>query len=158
MPQPHFRPAMKSFTLLFLVCFFVCLSSFAQTTCMTEENIIALDAKWEEANLHPDPDFFEATLGKEFIWIHNHGSMVDSKGSVVERAKNQKAAGTSNTRSRTQSEVKVAITGNTAVVTGITIVDRGPTPTKYNFMRTYVEIDGKCLLIGNHTMAVTEGE
>jgi len=84
--------------------------------------------------------------------------MVDTKEAAVQRAKNQKAQGTSNTKSRIQSEVKVAITGKTAIVTGFTVVDRGPIPTKYHFMRTYVEVDGKCLLIGNHTMAVPEEE
>lgn len=125
---------------------------------MTVENIKDLDAKWEEANLNPDPDFMQSTLAEGFVWVHNHASLVDNKSAVVERAKNQKANGTSNTKSRTQSEVKVAITGSTAIVTGITVVDRGPTPTVYHFMRTYVEVDGKCLLAGNHTMAVPEEE
>lgn len=149
---------MRASILLFLIVFSSRFMASAQTTCMTEENIKLLDAKWEEANLHPDPDFFESTLGEEFVWVHNHVSMVDSKGTVVEGAKKKKAAGTSNTRSRVQRDVKVAITGNTAVVTGITVVDRGPEPTTYHFMRTYVEIDGKCLLIGNHTMAIPKEE
>lgn len=29
-------------------------------------------------------------------------------------------------------------------------------PTTFNYMRTYVEIDGKCYLIANHTMAIPE--
>lgn len=149
---------MRASILLFLLVFSSRFMASAQTTCMTEENIKLLDAKWEEANLHPDPDFFESTLGEEFVWVHNHVSMVDSKGTVVEGAKKKKAAGTSNTRSRVQRDVKVAITGNTAVVTGITVVDRGPEPTTYHFMRTYVEIGGKCLLIGNHTMAIPKEE
>lgn len=149
---------MKTFPFGLLFFFISSISVFSQTTCMTEESLKQLDAAWEEANLHPDPDFFESTLGSEFIWVHNHGSMVDSKNSVVERAKKQKAAGTTNTRSRKQRDVKVAISGNTAMVTGITVVDRGPTPTTYHFMRTYIEMDGKCYLIGNHTMAIPEEE
>ena len=149
---------MKSLTLVFLFSFLTLFSATAQETCMTAENILALDAKWEVSNLHPDPDFAEATLAKDFVWVHNHASMVDTKEAAVQRAKNQKAQGTSNTKSRIQSEVIVAITGKTAIVTGFTVVDRGPIPTKYHFMRTYVEVDGKCLLIGNHTMAVPEEE
>lgn len=149
---------MKTFPFGLLFFFISSISVFSQTTCMTEESIKQLDAAWEEANLHPDPDFFESALGSEFIWVHNHGSMVDSKNSVVDRAKKQKAVGTTDTRSRKQRDVKVAISGNTAVVTGITVVDRGPSPTTYHFMRTYVEMDGKCFLIGNHTMAIPEEE
>ncbi|MBN3518442.1 nuclear transport factor 2 family protein [Algoriphagus lutimaris] len=149
---------MRASILLFLLVFSSYYIASAQTTCMTAESIKLLDSKWEEANLHPNPDFFETTLGEEFVWVHNHGTMVDSKWSVVERAKKQKAAGTSNTRSRSQRDVKVAISGNTAVVTGITVVDRGPQPTTYHFMRTYVEIGGKCYLIGNHTMAIPKEE
>ena len=149
---------MRSILLLFLGGFLTFFSASAQRSCMTVENIKALDAKWEEANLYPDPDFMESTLAKEFVWVHNHASMIDTKIDVVGRAKTQKANGASDTKSRIQSEVKVAITGKTAIVTGITIVDRAPIPTKYHFMRTYVEVDGKCLLVGNHTMAVPEEE
>jgi hypothetical protein len=149
---------MKSLTLVFLFSFVIIFSATAQQTCMTAENIKALDAKWEEANLHPDPDFMESVLAKEFVWVHNHASMTDNKMAVVARAKKQKSNGISDTKSRIQSEIKVAITGKTAIVTGITIVNRGPIPTKYHFMRTYVEVDGKCLLVGNHTMAIPKEE
>ena len=125
---------------------------------MTEQAILALDAQWEAMNLKPDPEFFKNTLAENFVWVHNHASMVDTKKDVVQRAEKQAKNGTSNTRSRAQSDVKVAITGNMAVVTGFTLVDRDPTPTRYHFMRTYIEVDGKCLLAGNHTMAVPEEE
>lgn len=133
-------------------------SATAQQRCMTAESIQALDAQWEANNLNPDPGFFRNVLAEDFIWVHNHASMIDTKEAVVKRAETQSARGTSDTRSRVQSEVRVAITGNTAIVTGFTVVDRGPTPTRYHFMRTYVEMEGKCLLVGNHTMAVPEGE
>jgi hypothetical protein len=125
---------------------------------MTAESIKSLDAKWEEAILHPDPAFMECTLAKEFFWVHNHASMIDTKVDVVGRAKTQKANGASDTKSRIQREVKVTITGKTATVMGLTVVDSAPIPTKYHFMRTYVEVDVKCLLVGNHKMAVPEEE
>tara|TARA_R110000850_G_scaffold219147_2_gene344742 strand:+ start:86 stop:532 length:447 start_codon:yes stop_codon:yes gene_type:complete len=148
---------MKPVYLLTLLALVFCFSATAQT-CMTEASIKALDAQWEEKNLNPDPEFFKRVLADDFVWVHNHASMVDTKKSTVERAERQLANEGSDTRSRIQSEVKVAITGNTAIVTGYTIVDRGPTPTRYHFMRTYVEVNGKCFLAGNHTMAIPEGE
>ncbi|SFB43013.1 nuclear transport factor 2 family protein [Algoriphagus aquimarinus] len=148
---------MKPTYLLTLLALAFCFSTTAQT-CLTEASIKALDAQWEEKNLNPEPEFFKNILSDNFTWIHNHVSSVDNKESVVKRAERQVANDGSNTRSRIQSEVKVAITGKTAIVTGYTIVDRGPTPIKYHFMRTYVEVDGKCLLVGNHTMAIPEEE
>ena len=147
--------SLSLFILLFGLSFF---TAFAQQSCMTEANIKALDAQWEEALLHPDPDFLESILAENFIWVHNHYSMVDTKKSTVESRKRQKANGGSNIKSRTQSDVKVAITGNTAIVTGFTEVDRPVDPAKYQFLRTYVEVNGKCLLIGNHTMAIPKEE
>ncbi|RAI89421.1 nuclear transport factor 2 family protein [Algoriphagus yeomjeoni] len=149
---------MKSVYVVFFLFVVASFSAFAQQTCMTEASIKALDAKWEEMNLNPDPEFFKNQLAENFVWVHNHASMVDTKAGAIKRAETQAANGTSNTRSRVQSDVKVAITGNVAIVTGFTIVDRGPTPTRYHFMRTYMEIDGQCLLVGNHTMAVPEEE
>ncbi|MEB2779726.1 nuclear transport factor 2 family protein [Algoriphagus sp. C2-6-M1] len=145
---------MKLLSLFTLISLFTFFSASAQQSCMTLETIKALDAQWEENNLNPDPDFFRNVLAENFVWVHNHASMIDTKEAVVKRAENQAAKGSSDTRSRIQSELEVAITGNVAIVTGFTIVDRGPVPTTYHFMRTYVEIDGKCLLTGNHTMAV----
>ncbi|MEP1085411.1 nuclear transport factor 2 family protein [Algoriphagus sp.] len=148
---------MKVLSLVVLFSIFTYFGASAQN-CMSEANIKALDARWEQANLNPDPEFIENLLSDNFTWVHNHAGTIDTKEKAVDRSKKQKAAGTSNTRSRIQSDVKVAITGNTAIVTGFTVVDRDPTTIKYHFMRTYVEVDGNCLLVGNHTMAVTEME
>ncbi|WP_339878884.1 nuclear transport factor 2 family protein [uncultured Algoriphagus sp.] len=149
---------MKTFILSVFFSFFIYFSTSAQQSCMTEQTILTLDAQWEAMNLKPDPEFFKITLAENFVWVHNHASMVDTKKDVVQRAEKQAKNGTSNTRSRVQSDVKVAITDNMAVVTGFTLVDRDPSPTRYHFMRTYIEVDGKCLLAGNHTMAVPEEE
>lgn len=146
---------MKSISLVILLSFFTYYSAYAQS-CMTEANIKSLDAQWEAANLNPDPEFVENLLSDNFIWVHNHAGTIDTKAKAVERSERHKAAGTSNTRSRIQSDIKVEITGKTAIVTGFTLVDRDPATIKYHFMRTYVEVDGKCLLVGNHTMAVPE--
>jgi hypothetical protein len=62
------------------------------------------------------------------------------------------------TRSRISRDVKAIVLGKTAIVTGITVVDRGPSPVTYHFMRTYVEVKGKCLLLANHTMAIPDEE
>ena len=133
-------------------------SANAQNNCLTRENLKSLDLQWEHALLVSDADFLDQLLADEFIWVHNHNSMTDTKEALVSRSKDPKRQATGSTRSRISSEVSVAIHGKTGVVSGITIVDRGPSPTTYHFMRTYSEIDGKCYLLGNHTMAVPDEE
>jgi hypothetical protein len=52
----------------------------------------------------------------------------------------------------------VVILGNTGVVSGYTVVDRGPSPVTYHFMRTYTKVNGKYQLLANHTMAIPDEE
>lgn len=145
------------FLFLISVCFFHA-AALSQTSCLNEKALTSLDANWEKAQLDANADFLEDLLAENFIWIHNHASLTDDKSAVVNRAKRQKESGANNTRSRNSQEVKVIVLGSTAIVTGNTIVDRGPSPVTYNFMRTYVEINKKCYLLANHTMAVPEEE
>ncbi|MFC3880459.1 nuclear transport factor 2 family protein [Algoriphagus namhaensis] len=147
----------KNFLVLFLLLFWS-IYGFSQSACLNENSLRALDLDWERAQLEANVEFLESLLAEDFIWIHNHASLTDDKSDVIQRATRQKETGENNTRSRKSQDVKVIILANTAVVTGTTIVDRGPSPTVYNFMRTYVEVEGKCFLLSNHTMAVPEQE
>jgi hypothetical protein len=124
----------------------------AQESCLDPAALIRLDSMWEKALLESDANFLAPLLAEDFIWVHNHASTVDTKELLLERLSH----GSGDTRSRISSDVVARILGSTGVVTGFTIVDRGPTPTRYNFMRTYVEVSGRCLLLANHTMAIPE--
>lgn len=149
---------MKNAVFVIAIILFSLVSLKAQQNCLNPESLASLDASWEKALLTSDVDQLDALLAEDFIWVHNHASLIDSKSMLLNRAADPKAGATGNTRSRKQQEVQVIIKGSTGVVTGITIVDRGPVPTTYHFMRTYVAHEGKCLLLANHTMAVPEGE
>lgn len=133
-------------------------SSIAQESCLNPEKLKNLDASWEKAQLNSDTEFLESILAKDFIWVHNHANMIDNKTAVLNRANRYKSLGTQNARSRMSKDVTVIVSGATGIVSGFTIVDRGPSPTTYHFMRTYVERNGKCFLIANHTMVVPEKE
>ena len=133
-------------------------SGLAQESCLNSEQLLSLDASWEKALLESDVAHLNSLLSENFIWVHNHASMSDNKAAVVKRAEAQKAAAGNNTRSRISKDVEVFVNGSTAIVTGFTVVDRDARPTNYHFMRTYVEIEGKCFLMANHTMAVPEKE
>ena len=143
---------MKFLTLLlaFLLSAF---SSLAQTT---QEQLIELDKGWERALLNSEVGFLDDLLAEEFVWVHNHATQIDGKADALNRAKNIRAGQQDDTRNRSPRDHQVVLLGQTAVVSGFTVVDRGPQPTTYHFMRTYTLVAGKWKLIANHTMAIPE--
>lgn len=144
---------MKALILIPLLLF----SSFTFSQSMKEE-LVRLDQGWEKALLESDVDFLDTLLAEDFVWVHNHASMTDGKEQALARAKRIKAGQTDDTRGRASRDRTVVVLGQTGVVSGYTVVDRGPSPTTYHFMRTYALVDGKWKLLGNHTMAIPEGE
>uniref|UniRef100_UPI004048BDCE nuclear transport factor 2 family protein n=1 Tax=Algoriphagus sp. TaxID=1872435 RepID=UPI004048BDCE len=138
---------------LLLTLLIISVSSFAQTT---QEQLVALDKGWESALLNSDVEFLDTLLAEEFVWVHNHASQIDGKAEALNRAKNIRAGQQDDTRDRSPRDHQVVILEQTAVVTGFTVVDRGPQSTTYHFMRTYALVAGKWKLIANHTMAIPE--
>ncbi|MBT8266652.1 MAG: nuclear transport factor 2 family protein [Bacteroidia bacterium] len=145
---------MKFTRFLILIVGISLFSGCTQESCLNQENLIKLDASWEKAQLDLNFDFIESLLAEDYIWVHNHANTIDDREDVLERVKRYIASNNQETKSRISKDVKVIISGKTAIVSGYTIIDRGPSPTTYHFMRTYVETDGKCYLIANHTMAI----
>jgi ketosteroid isomerase-like protein len=138
---------------LLLTLFLSAFSTLAQTT---QEQLIELDKGWERALLNSEVEFLENLLAEEFIWVHNHASQIDGKAEALNRARNIRAGQQDDTQNRSPRDHQVVIQGQTAVVSGFTVVDRGPQPTTYHFMRTYALVAGKWKLIANHTMAIPE--
>lgn len=130
----------------------------AQESCLNQDNLKKLDASWEKAQLELDLDYVDSIMAEDFIWVHNHANTIDDKAAVLDRVKRYVSNNNRSTKSRVSKDVTVIISGATGIVSGYTIVDRGPSPTTYHFMRTYVETNGKCYLIANHTMAIPENE
>ena len=143
---------MKSLPLL-LTFLFITFSSLAQTT---QEQLVELDKGWERALLNSEVEFLENLLAEEFVWVHNHATQIDGKAEALSRAKKIRAGQQDDTRNRSPRDQKVVLLGQTAVVSGFTVVYRGPQPTTYHFMRTYAQVEGKWKLIANHTMAIPE--
>ena len=129
--------------------------AFSQTQ---KAQLLQLDQGWEKALLESDVVFLENLLADEFVWVHNHASLIDGKEAVVSRAKRIQGGQADNTKGRVPRDQQVVILGSTAVVSGYTVVDRAPAPVTYHFMRTYALTEGKWKLLGNHTMAVPEEE
>ena len=129
-------------------------SAAAQENCLNQENLKKLDASWEKAQLELNADYIKSLLAEDFIWVHNHANTIDTKEAVLERIQRYIRTNNKNTKSRTSKDVNVIISGKTGIVSGIAIIDKISGLTNYHFMRTYVEIDGKCYLIANQTMAI----
>ena len=138
---------------LLLALFLIAFSSLGQTT---QEQLVELDKGWERALLNSEVEFLKNLLAEEFIWVHNHASLIDGKEEALNRAKKIRAGQQDDTRNRSPRDHQVVVLEQTAVVSGYTMVDRGPQPTTYHFMRTYVLVDGKWKLLANHTMAIPE--
>lgn len=142
-------------TLLFFIFFPF---AFLHAQSPQETQLIKLDLAWEKALLNSDVAFLEDLLADNFVWVHNHASLIDGKSEVVTRAKNIQAGQADNTQGRASREQKVVFLGETAVVSGYTVVDRPPSPVTYHFMRTYAKVKGQYKLLANHTMAVPDEE
>lgn len=125
----------------------------AQGTCLDPAELVRLDREWEQALLNRDAGWLQTHLADDFVWVHNHATTTDTKLDVLKNVHTTLDA-SQITRSRVQSDVTVRVVGSTGLVTGFTVVDRGPSPMRFSFMRTYVLEDGRCRLLGNHTMVV----
>ena len=147
---------MKILAVSLCLALFTSTLSFAQTS--EQEILIQLDLGWEKALLNSDVGFLENHLAEDFIWVHNHASLIDGKPEVVANAKRIQSGQANTTRGRTSRDHQVLVLENTAIVTGYTLVDRGPSPTLYHFMRTYVKTRSGYRLLANHTMAIPEEE
>jgi ketosteroid isomerase-like protein len=141
---------------LFLVSFFTLSLHYSSYSQTQKEQLLQLDQGWEKALLESDVAFLENPLTDEFIWVHNHAGQIDGKEAAISRAKRIQAGQKDDTRNRTARDRQVVILGETGLVSGFTVVDRGPSPTTYHFMRTYALVNGEWKLLGNHTMAIPE--
>lgn len=145
----------KSIVTSFILCLLTFIS-VAQTP--DHQNLLELDRDWEKALLESNMGFLENLLAEDFIWVHNHASLIDGKEAVIARAKRIQDGESDNTKGRVSRDQTVVILGKTGVVSGFTVVDRGPSPVTYHFMRTYSKVKGKYVLLANHTMAVPDEE
>ena len=144
--------------LLFL-CFAIPLTSLA-APCLPTAALIERDAQYEEALRVGDVPFLQALLADEYVWVHSLGSQIETKAAILARSVKPATI----YKARTPSEVHAHVQGDTVVLRGLSTVEQwnagGKTfrSNRYQFMRTYVNVDGACKLLSVQTMKVWSSE
>nr|WP_315402071.1 nuclear transport factor 2 family protein [uncultured Duganella sp.] len=126
------------------------------TSCLPATELIERDRQYEEALRVGDVAFLARWLADDYVWVHNLASQTEDKAAVLARSRRPAVAH----KSRTTSDVHAHASGATVVLRGLSTVEQwnadGQTwrANRYQFMRTYVTIDGRCQLLAVQTMKV----
>lgn len=125
-------------------------------SCLDSANLVALDQHYEEAVQQGDVKFLGQLLADEFYWVHTLGGLKENKTQLLTRIQKPEEK----PRSRSSHDLSVRRLQNTAVVEGLSSVERwnpdGKTfrAIRYQVMRTYVEVKGECKLLAVQSMQV----
>ena len=124
--------------------------------CLPVGELVERDRQYEEALRTGDAAFLRTWLADDYVWVHSLASQVETRAGLLARL----AQPASVAKSRTTSDVQAHVLGDTVVLRGLSSVDQfnadGKTwrTNRYQFMRTYVNVDGACRLLANQTMKV----
>ncbi|PUA27385.1 MAG: DUF4440 domain-containing protein [Cellvibrio sp. 79] len=124
-------------------------------SCLEKEKLIALDQQYEIAVQQADIKFLSGLLADEFYWVHNLASLKENKTQLLARLQKEEKP-----KARRSHDLSVRILDNTAVVEGLSSVDKWNADGKnfrtarYQVMRTYVDVKGACKLLAIQSMKV----
>jgi len=135
--------------------FLACLLPFAALAapCLPAAGLVELDRQYEAALSTGNAAFLRELLADDYVWVHTLGSELETKPVLLARM-----ARPTRFKSRTTDGVQVRLLGDTAVLHGVSVVEQwhadGRTfkTNRYQFMRTYVNLDGNCRLLAGQTM------
>ncbi|UTF59260.1 nuclear transport factor 2 family protein [Gilvimarinus sp. DA14] len=136
----------------------VALAPVSNADCLAPKALTELDYQYEQALRTGDREFLQQLLLPDFVWVHNHAVAHESKADLLARL----GPDYQTLKSREPSDVKVIRTATTAVIHGLSTVDKftdGPRhANSYRFMRTYVKHGDECRLLAGQTMKVWSTE
>ncbi|HEX8604938.1 MAG TPA: nuclear transport factor 2 family protein [Pseudoduganella sp.] len=135
--------------------FLACLLPFAAVAapCLPAAGLVELDRQYEAALGSGDTAFLLQLLADDYVWVHTLGSELETKPVLLARM-----ARPTRFKSRTTEGVQARALGDAVVLHGMSIVEQwaadGKTfkTNRYQFMRTYVSVDGHCRLLAGQTM------
>lgn len=125
-------------------------------SCLETKNLITVDQRYETAMQKGDVKFLEQLLAPEFYWVHNLASLKETKAALIDRVQKPEEQ----PKSRRSHDLSVRHLQSTAVVEGLVSVEKwnadGKTfrTSRYQVMRTYVELTGECKLLAVQSMKV----
>ncbi len=125
-------------------------------SCLDPKSLIALDQQYETAMQKGDVEFLAQLLAPEFYWVHNLANLKETKAALIERVQKPEEQ----PKARRSHDLSVRHLQNTAVVEGLVSVEKwnadGKTfrTSRYQVMRTYVELTGECKLLAVQSMKV----
>lgn len=125
-------------------------------TCLDAEKLIRLDADYENALRKGDAQFLDQLLAPEFQWVHNLASLKETKAQLLLRVQKPEEQ----PKARRSHDVSLHKIDKTVVLHGLSSVEKwnadGKTfrTLRYQFMRTYVEHEGRCTLLAVQTMKI----
>ena len=124
--------------------------------CLPIGELIERDRQYEEALRVGDVAFLTSLLADDYVWVHSLASQIETRTLLLTRLAHPGVV----PKSRSTSEVRGHVSGDTVVLRGLSSVEQfnadGKTwrTNRYQFMRTYVKVDGVCKLLANQTMKV----
>lgn len=129
-------------------------------SCLTKAALIELDGSYEAALQSGNIKLLDELLAPEFYWVHNLASLKENKQQLIARVQLL----SEQPKARRSHDISVQRLANTAVLEGLSSVEKWNADGKsfrtlrYQFMRTYVELNGACKLLAVQTMKVWSGE
>ena len=129
-------------------------------SCLNEKKLAALDTLYEQALQTGNAVFLDKLLAPEFLWVHNLASAKETKAQLLSRVQQPEEQA----YARRSHNMSLHRLDTTVVVEGLSSVDKlnpdGKTlrTSRYQFMRTYVEHKGQCMLLAVQTMKVWSSE
>ena len=129
-------------------------------SCLEPDQLLALDTRYETALQIGDVTLLDELLAPEFVWVHNLASMKENKAQLLARL----GKGPGPMKQRRSHDISRHRLGNTAVLQGLSSVEKwnpgGESfrTLRYQFMRTYVEMNGVCRLLAVQTQKVWSSE
>jgi ketosteroid isomerase-like protein len=127
----------------------VCRQVQAQTPTSTEQDIIKLAQTWTDAYLKKDRATVERILADDFVYTHSNGSVSNKTQYLAEMmsADTRLASGV-------DSELKVRIFGDVAILTGIATIQgtaKGYVPGLRRFTDIFLKRNGRWQCIGGQS-------
>lgn len=129
----------------------------ATADCLDNNALQELDLRYEEALRVGDTAFLRQLLADEYTWVHNLAVDKEPKTRLIDRLVKPVEV----PKSRRSAEVTIHKLENTAVLSGVSLVEKWNIDGQswrtlhYQFMRTYVKTTGgECRLLSSQTMKI----